>query len=98
QQQADIVAFELALAGSDLPLGSVTDLDRPPGTSSQDTHSFVGAQVTVSTSPAPPAELARMNAMLAAADAPASRVSVVVKGEQETPIIPRGYAYAGGGT
>jgi len=47
QEVADIVAFLLAFAGSDLPLASGEKQLEPPGTLSQDTHAAVGAQLTM---------------------------------------------------
>ena len=47
QDIADLTAFMLAFSGSDLPQGSVTNLNEPPGGTSQDTHAAVGFQSTV---------------------------------------------------
>jgi hypothetical protein len=54
QDVADVLAFILCLSSSgDLPSGSVTDANMPPGTPGQGTPAAVGRQITLA-SPAPP--------------------------------------------
>ena len=47
QATADLVAFLFSITGSDLIPGSVTDINRSPGLSSQDTQAGVGHQITI---------------------------------------------------
>jgi DNA-binding beta-propeller fold protein YncE len=47
QDTADIIAFLLGFTGSDLPPGSVIDVNRAPGLPSRDAHAAVGFQTTV---------------------------------------------------
>ncbi len=92
QDTADMVAFMLAFAGSNLPQGSPGNPLEPQGTPSQDTHAAVGRQTTLidaATAPAPQLQL--MRDMIALADA--NEAGLVVKGVQGG--IPRGYAYLG---
>jgi len=94
QDIADLVAFMLSFAGSDLPSGSTTNLLEPPGTPSLDTHAAVGTQVTLIDAQNPGAgQLASIASMRALADA--GDVGLVVKGifggEK------RGFHYVGGG-
>ena len=92
QQIADLTAFMLAFSGSDLPQGSTTNPLEPPGPSSQDTPASVGAQTTFSS--AASADTARINQMIALADA--NKVALiahgVVAGKQ------RGWKYNGTGS
>jgi hypothetical protein len=76
QQTADVVAFLLSFAGSDLPAGTVTDINRSPGLSSLDTPAGVGCQVTINNSNSVP----MINTMIAMAATPSNRVELVVKG------------------
>ncbi|MFG0316248.1 MAG: hypothetical protein ACF8XB_03165 [Planctomycetota bacterium JB042] len=93
QQTADLVAFLLALSGSDLP-GSTGTLLEPPGTASLDAHAAVGTQTTVvDAQTASATQLQLVTDMLALADQ--GEVGVVVKGIQGG--VERGYAYQGGG-
>ena len=50
QETANLIAFLLSFTGSDLPPGSLTDPDRPPGLPSKDAPAAVGKQITVSSS------------------------------------------------
>lgn len=78
QMTADLVAFMLAFAGSDLPQGSPTDLLEPPGPPSLDTHAAVGTQVTlVDVATAPPEVISLLNSMLSLANT--GDVAVIVK-------------------
>ncbi|MEE8107173.1 MAG: hypothetical protein V3T86_16685 [Planctomycetota bacterium] len=47
QDISDLVAFLLAFSGSDLPDGSLGDLNELPGPASRDTHAAVGMQQTL---------------------------------------------------
>ncbi|MEM7167496.1 MAG: hypothetical protein AAF581_18705 [Planctomycetota bacterium] len=94
QDTADMVAFMMAFAGSDLPQGSPTNLLEPLGPPSLDTHAAVGAQLTVDgTNNTAAAVIARVAEMQALADA--NVVGWVVKGRQAG--IDRGYSYVGAG-
>lgn len=95
QETANLVAFMLALSGSDLPSGSSGNLFEPPGTASQDAHAAVGTQTTlVDAGTASATQLQLLTDMLALADL--GEVGVVVKGKQGG--LDRGYAYLGGGS
>ncbi|MCC6405865.1 MAG: hypothetical protein IT453_01775 [Planctomycetes bacterium] len=79
QDVADLVAFMMCLSGSDLPLGLPNKTLEAPGMASLDAHAAVGAQVTIrDAASASPAELARVNAMLALAGNDA--VGLIAKG------------------
>jgi len=95
QDTADLVAFMLAFAGSDLPSGSPNNFLEPPGTASLDTHAAVGRQTTLvdASSPAP-GQLALIATMIGLADA--GEVGLVVHGDQAG--LQRGWTYVGGGT
>jgi hypothetical protein len=96
QETADIVAFMLAFAGSNLPQGNVFNIFEPPGVASQDTHAAVGTQTTVRDGAnVPPAQATLVNDMIAVATS-SSRVALVVKGRQGG--LQRGYSYNGGAT
>ena len=71
---ADLVAFMLSFAGSDLPQGTVAGPFEPPGPASQDTHAGVGHQVTYAGGPLP----GMFATMLALAQA--GEVDLIVKG------------------
>jgi YVTN family beta-propeller protein len=94
QEVADMVAFLLAFSGSDLPRGSATAIQEPPGPDSKDTHAAVGRQVTLSTASPTAAQLSTVSTFLSLADS--GKVGVVVKGNQGG--VARGYTYMGGGT
>ena len=79
QDTADMVAFLLAFSGSDLPSGSVGDVDEPPGPPSKDTHAAVGRHVTVA-SPPDAAQRAWLEQSIASARA--RRVGLVVHGRR----------------
>ena len=76
QETADIVAFLLSFTGSDLPPGSPTDPDRPPGLPSKDVPAAVGKQITVSS--ATPVQL--VTDMINLAVSSTGRVDLVVYG------------------
>jgi YVTN family beta-propeller protein len=90
QMIADLTAFILCFSGSDLPgpANASAPLE-PPGPASKDTHAAVGAQTTASAS----IDTARINAMLALADA--NKVGVIAKGLIGG--VQRGYRYDGAG-
>ena len=89
QDVADLVAFLLAFAGSDLPAGKpgIGKLE-PPGTASQDTHAAVGRQVTLD-GPVAPATQALIDSLIALAGA--SDVGLIVKGRVGSEA--RGFVY-----
>jgi len=94
QQLADVVAFMLSFAGSDLPEGSPFNPFEPPGVASQDTHAAVGAQTTlVDLAGAPASQVTLLDDMVALADSGA--VGLVAKGVFMNES--RGFAYLGGG-
>ncbi len=74
QDVADLVAFMMAFAGSDLPQGSVNGFNEPPGQPSLDTHAGVGKQSTYAGGAVPP----RIPALIALADA--GDIDLIVKG------------------
>jgi len=87
QETADMVAFMLSFTGSDLPPGSISDPDRPPGLASKDTHAAVGRQITINS----PLSVPLINNMVAIANPSTSRVDLVVKGFKDG--IARGWFY-----
>jgi DNA-binding beta-propeller fold protein YncE len=92
QMVANLVAFMLALSGSDLPQGSTNPaLLEPPGVPSKDTHALVGRQLTLAGPPS-----AEQNALLTlmTQQANLNRIGIVAKGvvAGET----RGYAFIAG--
>jgi len=95
QQVADMVAFMLSFAGSDLPGGSTNLLNlEPPGPLSRDAHAAVGRQSTlIDVASAPASQLALLSDMIDLADA--GEVGLIVKGVQAG--LQRGYTYVGGG-
>ena len=79
QEIADLVAFMLSFAGSDLPSGSPTDILEPPGTESKDSHAAVGLQTTlVDAATADPGQLTLIAEMISLSEHP--RLGLVVKG------------------
>jgi YVTN family beta-propeller protein len=95
QEISDIVAFLLAFNGSDLPMGSLDNLEEPPGQIGQDSHAAVGKQVTFNgLNNTEPTLITRLGEMQALADA--GRVGLIAHG-----IVggnKRGYAYNSLGT
>ena len=90
QQTANMVAFMMAFAGSDLPQGSPTTPTEPPGTASRDTHAAVGAQTTlVDASNPAPGQIALITTMTGIAST--NKVGLVVKGLQGG--VSRGWTY-----
>jgi YVTN family beta-propeller protein len=87
QETADMVAFLLSFSGSDMPVGSLVDPDRPPGLLSGDTHAAVGRQITISNS----ATVPLIDALIAIATPLTSRIDLVVKGFKDG--IPRGWFF-----
>jgi len=79
QETADMVAFLLSLAGSDLPSGVINDPDRAPGLPGRDVAAAVGRQITI-TNPAPVKLIADM---IAVATSSTGRVDLIVRGEKD---------------
>ena len=92
QELADMIAFLLSASGEMGSGGSSTDPLAPPGTPGRHTHAAVGAQVTFASGASPdPAAVARLDQMVALADA--SAVGLVAKGKHLGEA--RGYRYDG---
>ncbi len=89
QQTANMVAFMLSFAGSDLPQGSPTNLFEPPGLPGRDVHAGVGAQLTINAPSPTPALLTTMLSL-----ATSGKVGLVAKSRQGG--ILRGYVFIGG--
>jgi YVTN family beta-propeller protein len=95
QMVANLTAFMLSFAGSDLPQGSTSTLTEPPGGTSKDTHAAVGTQTTLADVNNPgPGQLALIASMISLADT--NKVGLVVKGLRAG--LPRGYVYLGANT
>ncbi|MEK6675647.1 MAG: hypothetical protein AABZ47_08340 [Planctomycetota bacterium] len=93
QDVANMVAFMLSFAGSDLPVGAPNSPLEGPGPDGQDTHSAVGWQTTlIDETTASAAQLNLISDMIALANSNAA--GLVVKGLQGG--IMRGYRYNGG--
>ncbi len=91
QQVANLVAFVLAISGSDLPAGSTNPaLLQPPGPPSKDTHALVGRQLTLGAAPTP-AQTTTLTQFTGQADP--NRVGLVANGRAGG--ILRGYMYLG---
>jgi YVTN family beta-propeller protein len=94
QEIADVIAFLLSFAGSELPAEDPNNLLEPPGTFGQDTHAAVGAQVTVTAANQnDPAITGRLADMAALADA--GKVGLIAKGRRAG--VQRGWFYQGAG-
>ena len=95
QEVADLTAFILSMAGSELPQGSTNIVNlEPPGGTSKDSHAAVGYETTLVDDPTGhPDQLLLLDGMFAQADA--RKVGLVVHGVQGG--IPRGYVYIGSG-
>jgi hypothetical protein len=93
QDVANLTAFVMAFAGSELPAGSATSVLEPPGTPSQDSHAAVGRQSTLATPAGAPGQLALIAQLISFADA--GKVGVIAKGRQAG--LVRGWRYDGGG-
>jgi hypothetical protein len=93
QDVANLTAFVMAFAGSELPQGSATNILEPPGTPSQDSHAAVGRQSTRATPAGAPGQLALIAQLISFADA--GKVGVIAKGRQAG--LVRGWRYNGGG-
>jgi YVTN family beta-propeller protein len=90
----DLTAFMLAFSGSDLPLGSISNPEEPPGPPGKDTRAAVGWQVTLSD----PAQLSGDHGPLLdrmVVQAQEQRVGLIAKTMSAG--IRRGYAYVGDG-
>jgi YVTN family beta-propeller protein len=91
QEIADIIAFLLSVSGELGSGGPTGNPLRPPGTAGRHTHAAVGAQVTFQTGTPPAADTARLDQMIALADAGA--VGLIAKGRHLG--LARGYRYGG---
>jgi hypothetical protein len=91
QEVSDIVAFLLSVSGELGASGGNTTPLAPPGKAGQHTHAAVGAQVTLRSTTPPTGDVARLNQMIALADAGA--VGLVAKGRHLG--LARGYTYLG---
>lgn len=87
QQTADLIAFLLSFSGSDLPAGTNSDKNHPPGAPSQDVPASVGRQITIQNS----ADVALIDSMIKLALSSTGRVDLVVKGAKDG--LPRGWFY-----
>jgi DNA-binding beta-propeller fold protein YncE len=76
QDTADLIAFLIAFTGSDLPQGTVTDINRAPGLPSRDAPASLGFQAIVTNN----LSNQRTLFMMATARASTSRVDLVVHG------------------
>ncbi len=95
QEVADLVAFMLAFAGSDLPMGTNNNALELIGPTGKDTHAAVGRQVTVDdTNREDPAVIALLNQIMTMSDA--GKIKLVAKGVQLG--LQRGYRYLSGGS
>src|SRR5262249_44358367 len=79
QEIADMIAFLLSVSGELGTGGSSTDPLSPPGSLGRHTHAAVGAQLTLASPTPPPADTARLDQMIALANAGA--VGLVAKGK-----------------
>ncbi|HEX6883344.1 MAG TPA: YncE family protein [Planctomycetota bacterium] len=93
QQTVNLTAFMLAFLGGTQGLGSPSNLQEPPGPSSQATHAAVGVQLTLD-GPASVEEDARLDTLVTLANDGA--VGLVAKGRSAG--LARGWYYAGGDT
>ena len=90
----DLTAFMLAFSGSDLPLGSVSNPEEPPGPTGKDTRAAVGWQMTLRD----PSQLAGDHGALLdqmVEQAQQERVGLIAKTMRSG--VRRGYAYIGDG-
>ena len=76
KETADLLAFLLSFTGSDLPPGSFSDPDRPPGLPSKDVPAAMGKQVTINS----PTPIRLITDMINLALSPTGRVDLVVYG------------------
>ena len=87
QATADMVAFLVSFTGSDLPPGSFTDPDRPPGLAGKDAPAAVGKQITI----VHPAPVQLIADMINLATSLTGRVDLVVRGAKEG--VQRGWVF-----
>ena len=79
QQLANMIAFMMSFAGSDLPNGATNNVLFPPGTASQDTHAGVGTQVTITDyASAPAADVQLIQEIISEAEL--GRVGLIARG------------------
>jgi YVTN family beta-propeller protein len=94
QETADMTAFMLAFAGSDLPQGLATNPFEPPGPPSKDTHAAVGRQTTlVSLATASTAQQTLLTSLETQANT--GKVGLIVRATING--VERGWAFTGGG-
>ncbi len=92
QETADMVAFMLAFSGSDLPIGSFSNVLELRGPNSLDTRAAVGAQVTFDgTNNADAGDVALLQSMMTLANS--GDVGLIAKGVRGGEL--RGYEYVG---
>lgn len=89
QDAADLIAFLLAMTGSDLPAPSVLDPNRVPGPPSRDVPAGVGLQVTIFTNLA----TSRLTFMQNLGKSATSRVDLIARGVKDG--IPRSWLLVG---
>jgi len=95
QDVADLTAFLLSFAGSDLPVGTPNSAFELLGPAGQDTHAAVGRQVTFDgTNNNDAASVALLNAMLSIANA--NKVGLIAAGIRDGEH--RGFTYTGADT
>ena len=87
QTTADLIAFLFSFTGSDLILGSRTDINRSPGLAGLDTPAGVGRQITINTNNDAPL----IETMISLASLPSSRIDLVVKGMKNS--VARGWFF-----
>jgi len=78
QDVANTVAFLMSFAGSELPEGSPTMLNRPPGVASLDSHAAVGRQVALDGGPGHTAKVETLQLLWDLADA--DKIGVIASG------------------
>jgi len=89
QDQADMIAFLMSFAGSDLPTANGEGLDSPPGTLSKDSHAGVGKQMTLTSQDISPEQSQLLALMLSEAEL--NRLGLVARTKRG------GLAYLGSG-
>ncbi|MAB79766.1 MAG: hypothetical protein CMJ89_10485 [Planctomycetes bacterium] len=91
QDVADTIAFLMSLSGSELPEGSLTTLNRPPGMPSLDSHAAIGHQIFLDGGAGDSAEIELLSSLFDLADE--GKIGVVAHGYFGG--VPRGFYYLG---